>query len=54
MSVSNEDLYAAMVAVLSKLIDVEKRAKGTTRMGGDYSSEAQQLIRQTKAQLGYS
>lgn len=53
-TVSNEDLYAAMVAVLSKLIDAEKREKGTTRMGGNYSAEAVQLVRATKQQLGYS
>lgn len=53
-AVTNEDLYAAMVAVLSKLIDAEKRSKGTTRLGGDYSSEAVQLIKMTKRQLGHS
>lgn len=54
MKVSNEDLYAAMVLVLSKLIDAEKREKGATRIRGDHISEAEHLIRQTRAQLGYS
>lgn len=53
MSVSNEDLYAAMVVVLGKLITAQKRAKGVTSTS-NFHTEAEQLIRQTKAQLGYS
>lgn len=53
-AVTNEDLYAAMVAVLLKLIDMEKRAKGIIRSGGDYSDEAVELIEQTKEHLSYS
>ena len=49
--VTNEQLYAAMVAVLSKLIDAEMRQKSTYRSGGDYSAEAVQLIERTMRQL---
>lgn len=50
--VTNEDVYAALVAVLSKLLDAEQRAKGTTRSGGNYTAEAVSLIEKTKAHLG--
>lgn len=49
---SNNDVYAALIAVLSKLIDQEKRAKGTTRLGGDYLTEAIAVVEQTKLKLG--
>lgn len=40
-----EDILTAQVLLLSRLIDMEKRTSGTTRMGGDYSREAVKLIR---------
>lgn len=52
--ISNEDVYAALVAVLSKQIDAEKKAKGTTRVGGDYTNEAVELIERTKQHLRHS
>lgn len=47
MTVSNEDLFTALVLVLSEQIDVKMRSKGTTRTG-DYTREAIDLIRRKK------
>ena len=41
-----EDILVAEVLILSHAIDSKKRAKGSTRISGDYTSEA---INQIKA-----
>jgi ribosomal protein L18E len=49
--ISNEDVFVAAVTVLSKMLDAEKREKGTRRVGGDYSLEAIQLIEQHRSRV---
>lgn len=51
MVVSNEDLFAALVLLLSRQLDEEARAKGTQRIGGDYTLEAVNLIHRKKADI---
>ena len=51
MTISNDDIYAATIAVLSKLIDMDKKSSGSTRSGGDYSREAMALVDKMKQQL---
>jgi hypothetical protein len=50
-SVSNEDVFAACVAILSRLIEAEQRGKGVNRLGGGYTTEALQEIARVKAHL---
>lgn len=50
MPATNDDLYAALIAALAKLIDAEKRAKGMIHVGSA-NREAIALIQQTKAEL---
>ena len=51
MTVANEDLFTALVLVLSRQIDAEKCKNGVRRMGGDYSREAVALIRRRKPDI---
>jgi len=50
---TNDDLYAAMVAVLAKQLEAEQKQKGVQRTGG-YEHDALRVIEATKRQLGYS
>jgi len=49
--VSNDELFAACVAILSRLIDAERRAGGVHRSGGNYSTEALREIEQVRSHL---
>lgn len=51
MDVSNDDLFVALVLLLSKQLDEQARDKGTTRAGGDYTAEAIALIHRKKADI---
>jgi len=47
----NEMILTALVLTLSKQIDFEKKEKGTTRIGGDYTSEAVRLIKNKHSKI---
>ena len=49
--VTNEDLYAAMVAVLAKAFEEEKSKKGVCRLGGSYVREALDYIAKIKTEI---
>lgn len=44
-------VLTAQVLLLSKQLNAEKQAKGTTRIGGDYTKEAATLIKQKVSQV---
>jgi len=51
MNHTNDDIYAALVAVLCKLSEQDHIRKRTEKMSGDYTREALQLISDTKTKL---
>ena len=51
MNVSNDDLFVALVLVLSKQLDEQAVAGGKHRSGGDYTAEAIALIHRKKADI---
>ncbi|MFN4126952.1 hypothetical protein [Pannonibacter indicus] len=48
--ITNEDIFAAQVAILEKLLEAAEQKKGHTRFGG-YTRDALILIERTKEHI---
>jgi hypothetical protein len=46
-----ENILTADILILSHLMDAKKRANGTQRMGGNFTTEAIQEIKSSRADL---
>lgn len=46
-----EQILTTQVLILSKTINAEKEAKGTHRIGGDYTRDAVKLIREKQPEV---
>jgi len=46
-----ENILTADILILARLTNAEKKAKGVTKLGGDYTREALREIRESKEDL---
>jgi len=47
----NDEMMTALVLILAKQIQAEKKVGGTTRIGGDYTADAARLIKEKTAHV---
>jgi len=47
----NDDILTALVLILARQLAAEQKAKGVTRLGGDYTKDAVELIKENRVHV---